>query len=177
VIHGNEPAGVAIAARVAALRPPAGVDLWVVPTVNPDGLAANTRGNAHGVDLNRNSPWRWKHLKGVYYSGPRPLSEPESRIVRGLILKLRPTVTIWFHQHMNLVDVSGGDLAVERRFARLVGLDLVRLRRFPGSFISWENATLPGTTAFAVELPAGRLSAASTRKYANAVLAIAGVSG
>jgi protein MpaA len=174
-IHGNEPAGIAIASRLAALRPPVGVDLWVVPTVNPDGVAANTRGNAHGVDLNRNSPWRWTHLGGVYYSGPRPLSEPESRIAHRLILKLRPAVTVWFHQHMDLVDESGGDVAVQRRFARLVGLDLLRLRRYPGSVVSWQNATLRGTTAFVVELPAGRLSAASTLRYANAVLAVAGI--
>ena len=60
-------------------RPIVGIDLWVVPTYNPDGLARGTRKNAHGVDLNRNFPYRWKDLDGSYESGPRPASEPETR--------------------------------------------------------------------------------------------------
>src|SRR5581483_11718720 len=79
-IHGNEQAGIAIARWLAATPPPKGVDLWVVPVLNPDGVAAGTRGNGEGVDLNRNFPWRWRRLEGVYFSGPRPLSEPESRV-------------------------------------------------------------------------------------------------
>jgi protein MpaA len=172
-IHGNEPAGTAVVARLRAMRVPPGVDLWIVPTVNPDGIAAGTRGNAHGVDLNRNFPWAWRPLGGVYDSGPRPLSEPESRIVYRLLLRLRPRVSIWFHQHLELVDLSGGDARVERRFARLVGLPAVRLTRYPGSVTSWENGTMPGATAFVVELPAGRLGTASSRRYADAVLAVA----
>src|SRR3954463_9515633 len=56
MIHGNEPAGRAIARKLAATAPPPGLDVWVVQDLNPDGLAAGTRGNAHGVDLNRNFP-------------------------------------------------------------------------------------------------------------------------
>jgi hypothetical protein len=37
----------------------AGTQLWVIPTVDPDGQRARTRKNAHGVDLNRNFPYRW----------------------------------------------------------------------------------------------------------------------
>lgn len=153
-IHGNEPAGIAVAQRLERSSP-RGVDLWIVPVLNPDGRVAGTRGNAHGVDLNRNFPYRWRPLHGLFDSGPRPLSEPESRIAYRLIRRLRPSVSIWFHQHMDLVDQSGGSIAVERRFAALVGLPLERLTREPGSVIGWENHTLPGTTAFAVELPAG----------------------
>jgi hypothetical protein len=32
------------------------VDIWIVPSMNPDGYTNNTRYNAHGVDLNRNFP-------------------------------------------------------------------------------------------------------------------------
>ena len=59
-IHGNEPAGIAVATRLRRARPVAGIDLWVIDDLNPDGVAAGTRQNAHGVDLNRNFPWRWQ---------------------------------------------------------------------------------------------------------------------
>src|SRR5213596_3394719 len=82
-IHGNETAGIAIARALDRLAPP-DLDLWVVPDLNPDGVAAGTRQNAHGVDLNRNFPWRWRPMgvRGDLYSGPRPLSEPEARAAR-----------------------------------------------------------------------------------------------
>src|SRR5438105_8802138 len=77
-IHGNEPAGIAIANRLSRISPPRELDLWIVPVLNPDGVAARTRGNADHVDLNRNFPWRWQRLSGLFYSGSRQLSEPES---------------------------------------------------------------------------------------------------
>jgi murein peptide amidase A len=172
-IHGNERAGAAITTVLRTLRVPAGVEMWVVPTLNPDGGDGGTRGNAHGVDLNRNFPWHWQHLTGVYYSGTKPLSEPESKIAYRLILRVKPMVAIWFHQHLDLVDASGGNSAVERRFASLVHLRLMRLAHDPGSVVSWQNAKLHGTTAFVVELPAGPLSADSAQMYAAAVMKVA----
>ena len=172
-IHGNECAGLAIVRALERLPTPAGVDLWVIENLNPDGYAAGSRQNADGVDLNRNFPWAWRPLSGIYDSGPRPLSEPESRIAYHLILRVRPRISIWFHQHERVVDESGGDIAVERRFAALVGLPLRRLPREPGSAVGWENHRLPGTTAFVVELPAGSLSAVAAAGYARAVLALA----
>lgn len=170
-IHGDESAGIPVA-RLLERSAPADVDLWIVPVLNPDGLAAGTRGNAHGVDLNRNFPWRWRPLGGVYYSGPRPLSEREARIAYRLIRRLRPQVSIWFHQHMDLVYDSGGRTAVERRFATISGLRLAHLPALAGSAIDWENHFMPGSTAFAVELPAGRLSPAGVARMARATLAV-----
>lgn len=170
-VHGNEGAGIAVARRLERLSP-AGIDLWIVRDLNPDGHAAGTRGNAHGVDLNRNFPNRWRRLGGVYDSGPRPLSEREARIGYRLILRLHPAVTVWFHQHLNLVWASGGDLAVERLFARVSGLPYHRLPPLAGSAIDWQNHRLPGTTAFAAELPAGPASAQALGRYVRAVLAV-----
>jgi murein peptide amidase A len=172
-VHGNEPAGIAVARRLERLSP-AGIDLWIVRDLDPDGRAANIRGNARGVDLNRNFPYRWRRLGGVYYSGSRPLSEPEARLAYRMILRLRPAVTVWFHQHLNLVWASGGDPAVERRFARVSGLPFRRLPPLPGSAIDWQNHRLPGTTAFAAELPAGPASPRALARYVSAVLAAAG---
>ena len=168
-VHGNEPAGTAVATALARLAPPAGVDLWIVPSVNPDGQAAGTRGNALGVDLNRNFPWRWQPLTGVYYSGAHALSEPESRIVFALVRRLRPAISIWFHQHLDVVDVSGGNHALERRFAKLVGLRTAVLAREPGSIVTWENHTFPHGSAFVVELPAGRFAPVAARRFARAI--------
>jgi len=176
-IHGTECAGIAVANRLTAMAARPGFDLWVVPDLNPDGDAAGMRGNAHGVDLNRNFPWRWKHLKGVFFSGPRPLSEPESRFVYHLILRIRPKVSIWFHQHLDVVDESGGSLAVEREFAAVAGLPLKRLAREPGSVVGWENHLLRSGTAFVVELPAGALSLQATARLTRAVLAVTGGAG
>jgi protein MpaA len=170
-IHGNEPAGIAIARRLRTLSP-SGIDLWIVPDLNPDGVAAGRRGNAHGVDLNRNFPFRWRPRTGVYASGRRPLSEPEARIAYRLILRLHPYATVWFHQHLDLVWASGGDLALERRFARISGLPYHRLPPLGGSAIDWQNHKLPGTTAFAAELPAGAASPRAVTRYVRAILAL-----
>jgi hypothetical protein len=112
----------------------------------------------------------------VYASGARPLSEREARIAYALILRIRPRVTIWFHQHLDLVYASGGDRRVEKAFARVSGLPYRRLPQLGGSAISWQNNALRGTTAFAAELPAGRPGPGAVPRYVRAVLAAARVS-
>ncbi len=171
-IHGDETAGIRVARAVARTRPLPGVDVWIVLDLNPDGAAARTRQNARRVDLNRNFPWHWQALGrpgDQQYSGPRALSEPESRIAHRLILRLRPRVTIWFHQPLAVADLSGGDPTIERRFAARSGLPSRRLPRYPGSATSWQNHHLPDSTAFVVELPGGRPSKSAIARYARAV--------
>jgi protein MpaA len=175
-VHGDEPAGIRVARRLIAAPSAQNTAIWVVPTLNPDGVAAGTRGNAHGVDLNRNFPFDWQPLDDLEYSGTHALSEPESRTARRLILGLQPHITIWFHQPFGLVDRSGGDPAIERRYAQLSGLPLVRLRRYPGSASSWQNHRLPGSTAFVAELPA-TVGGGLVRRAAAAVRILAGEYG
>jgi len=107
-MHGDEETGKRVVAQLLKRSLPAGVDLWVIPTVNPDGDAANTRDNARGVDLNRNFSVSWiKQGSGSrYYSGPKALSEPESRAVRVFLLDLEPWRTVSFHNPLNGVDNS-----------------------------------------------------------------------
>ena len=73
-IHGDEGAGRAIVRALAAAgATPAGIELWLVSTVNPDGAARGARTNARGVDLNRNFPrgWRPSAPGRGDYGGPR----------------------------------------------------------------------------------------------------------
>jgi protein MpaA len=175
-IHGDERAGIAVAKRLAASSAVPGAALWIVPDLNPDGAAARTRQDANGVDLNRNFPYRWRPIGArgdQQYSGPRPLSEPESRAAYRLIQRVRPAVTIWFHQPLGVVDESGGDVGVERRFSRLTGLPLRRLKRYPGSVATWQDHRFRRATAFVVELPAGRPSRARVERWSRAVRAVA----
>jgi murein peptide amidase A len=171
-IHGNELGGVAVARRLLKMRAPEGIDLWLIPNLNPDGRAAGTRGNAHGVDLNRNFPWHWRHLSGAFYSGRHRLSEPETRAAYRLIERLQPWLSIWFHQPLGAVSVSKRSFALERRFAHLAGLRLANLPAYPGSATSWERHVLPDSTAFVAELPGGMIGARKADRYARAVLTI-----
>ena len=169
-VHGNETAGHAVIRRLRALAPPSGMRLWTIRTVNPDGVAAGTRGNARGVDLNRNFPHRWRP---GHNSGSRPLSEPESRAVRRLVRQIRPDVTIWYHQALRLTDLSSGaDAALVRAYARRTDLPVRRIGFLPGIATRWQNTYFPGSSAFVVELAAGRLSRAGAARHARAVLSV-----
>ena len=169
-IHGDECAGIRIARRLRAGEPRHFIDLWILPNLNPDGRAAHTRQNARGVDLNRNFPYRWEPgPRGRFYPGPRPASEVETKIAMRLTRRIEPDITIWFHQPLALVDASGRDNRIERRYARLVGLPLVRLARLHGTATSWQRHMVRGSEAFVVELDGGALTPREARRYARAV--------
>jgi len=176
VIHGSEPAGVAVIRRLRTMPLPKGVHLWLVPTANPDGLAAGTRQNAHGVDLNRNWPVDWKRHGVPWdgdYSGPRPLSEPENRAMRGFILRVRPALTIWYHQPLDVVYGSDPHVAVLKRYSRLSRLPYRKLVAPPGAATRWERQRFRHGVHFVVEFPAGPISAATARRHAAAVVKLA----
>ncbi|MGQ9829722.1 MAG: M14 family metallopeptidase [Roseiflexus sp.] len=79
---------------------PPSVRLYIIPSINPDGLALSTRFNARGVDLNRNmntnldvcpeNDWRTR-VFGAYgiisdTGGSYPDSEIETRVLRSFLL-------------------------------------------------------------------------------------------
>jgi len=59
-IHGDEPAGPLAALKlIQENRWPANAEIFLLPCLNPDGFVLNTRGNADGIDLNRD----YRHLE------------------------------------------------------------------------------------------------------------------
>jgi len=54
-------------------------EIWVVPMVNPDGVAAFERRNSRDVDLNRNYSYQWLSWGAT---GDHPFSEVETAAVR-----------------------------------------------------------------------------------------------
>jgi protein MpaA len=176
-IHGDEPEGRKIVDLLRTAAPPPGVELLLVRNLNPDGFQRHTRQNAHGVDLNRNSPQGRRFLGGPgtrFYAGPRAFSEPETRAIRALILGVRPAVTVWYHQPFGVVDrPETGDDAIARTYSRTSGLRFQPLAARPGSMSRWENVRVRPGSSIVVELPGGPLSAAGARRHADAVLAVA----
>jgi beta-N-acetylhexosaminidase len=174
-IHGTEPAGIPVIARLRELPPPPGVQVWTVRAVNPDGLRRRSRQNVRGVDLNRNFPHRWRgggEPFDGYYPGRRAASEPEARALMRLVRRIRPAISIHFHQDFRMVNLTGGpDPGVVRAYARRVKLPARYLPRLRGTVTGWQNHNWPGTSAFVVELAAGRLTARGVDRHARAVLA------
>ncbi len=178
-MHGNEPHVRQILTSLRDGRRIRGVDLWVVPTYNPDGLAARSRRNARGVDLNRNFPHHWRDLDGAYESGARPGSERETRAVMRFLRRVDPRRVISFHQPLYGVDTDTKNARFARRLAR--HLDLPRKSftcggvchgtmtswfnaNFDGAALTVEYAARPSTRRMRVEAPRQLLAALGARR-------------
>jgi len=94
-------------------------EIWVLPMLNPDGnnkvwngssmWRKNTR-ESYGVDLNRNYPYNWNSCKGSScspfsqtYRGRSPGSEPETKVLMGLVERIQPVFDISYHSYSELV--------------------------------------------------------------------------
>jgi murein peptide amidase A len=146
-MHGDEPAPRQILWSLRDGKPIRGLDLWVIPSYNPDGLARHARKNSRGVDLNRNYPYRWKDLDGDYESGPKPASERETKAVMRFLRDIRPHRIVSFHQPLNGVDSDTKVTSFARRLARNLHLPL---KRFAcggvchGTMTMWYNHNFAG---------------------------------
>ena len=150
-IHGEEPETTYALSRALRQLPDRSPDCAIVLAANPDGLLRGTRGNARGVDLNRNFPARsWTPDPVMHRStiedrsdirlspGAEPASEPETQALIALIEDLQPEQAVALHAPLGCIDDSAeGPLA--RRLAQRTGLPLVRDVGYPtpGSFGSW----------------------------------------
>lgn len=93
VTHGDEEAGLRVLLRTAASGVPADVTLWVVPAVNPDGLALDQRFLANGADPNRAAP-----------------SQREQAALAAFARSVRPRTGVYFHQNYGWVGGSGASM-------------------------------------------------------------------
>jgi len=157
-VHGDECAGVAIVRRLVAAGAPPGSAVVVLPTLNPDGRVRGSRGNARGVDLNRD-----------FYAR----SQPETRYAEALVRAFRPQVTVWFHQPQGVVRAWGPSVATARRFAARAGWPYRSLRWPPGSASNWQNRRFPGTASFVVELKPGAVPPSRVARWVRALRALA----
>jgi len=163
-IHGNEPTGAELSEKlIDYLR--ANSPMWrdhpvaVLPRANPDGLAACTRVNGRGVDVNRNFPaknWR-KTPRNDAYGGPSPLSETESKAIATAVDTLHPWAIISIHsistnEACNNYDGPAEDLA--RRMSALNGYPAKGSIGYPtpGSMGSWAGGDR-GIPMVTLELP------------------------
>jgi predicted deacylase len=122
---------------------PAGTQLDVIGLANPDGRALWRRGNANGVDLNRNFPARnWRRIrKRGATSGSAPGSEPETQVIMRFMEAGGYSRVISLHSRGPLVDYDGpGAWTLARRIARASRMPIVRLARtghYYGSMGNW----------------------------------------
>jgi protein MpaA len=116
--HGEEPETTVILSRALRALSHRSPDCAIILNANPDGIIRGTRGNARGVDLNRNFPasnwlrdqtnYRW-HLDApdervLLGTGDKPGSEPETQHLLSLVEELKPELIITLHGSLACID-------------------------------------------------------------------------
>lgn len=149
---------------------PPDVTLYILPTMNPDGLAKSHsyegRANANGVDLNRNFPLDWKASwppEGCWHylpitSGTHPLSEPESQAAARFLLGHGIEALISYHSAA-LGIFAGGNPSTPASLSLAAELASVSPYAYPpkdtgceysGEMVDWAAAN--GIAAVDIEL-------------------------
>jgi protein MpaA len=86
------------------------------------------------------------------------------------VRRIRPDVSIWYHQDWNAVLACKGKPSDGARYATLVPMRTsCRGNRLHGTAVSWEQHRIPGSDAFVVELP-GRVSKGQVQRHRNAAI-------
>lgn len=123
-VHGDEAEGFYLVERFLAEGDWKGLEkkasLWVIPRLNPDGCEARTRGNARGVDLNRNMPTKdWSPVAATprYHPGPAAGSEPETQALMAAIERLRPHAIVSCHSWKPMINYNGPSRKLAEKMA------------------------------------------------------------
>ena len=129
-IHGEEPETTFLLSRVLRAFDDSFDSIAFILCANPDGMTLGTRGNANGVDLNRNFDTQNFSTEKVgsrsILEAPRDTflspgvaagSEPETQALVALIEKLKPASVLAMHAPMGCVDAPQKTKLVEELMA------------------------------------------------------------
>lgn len=168
-IHGNEPVSTALVEQLSGhLRQHpedrAGRTIVLIPRANPDGLAAGTRENANGVDLNRN--FLTSNFREGGGHGQDPLSEPESQILVYAIARFGPSCIVSVHGPLDCIDPDGAENSrrLARSMAQVSPLSVKDLEALPGSLGTYGGNEL-GLKMITYELDRKRAAGPGSRAY------------
>ena len=150
-IHGDEAETTVVVSEALRCIPRGDLQAAVILCGNPDGMLRGTRGNARGVDLNRNFPTANWSSEAVYYKaratdardialspGTAPVSEPETSALISVIERYKPRAVISLHAALACIDdPSASQLA--RQLAERCALPLQTDIGYatPGSMGTW----------------------------------------
>ena len=150
-IHGEEPETTFLLSRVLRAFDESFESIAFILCANPDGVSFGTRGNANGVDLNRNFKTQnfstEKAGSRSILEAPRDTllspgafaeSEPETQALVALIEKLKPASVLAMHAPMGCVDAPQKTTLVEgvMETFNLPWLPDIGYKT-PGSFGTW----------------------------------------